>query len=178
MKIQIYLAAFVFSILFFSCLKGTKDSQSTDKKSEIKIEVNEIDDVELKHKIENRSGNILFINVWATWCEPCVKEFPDIVKAANEYKNKGVDFLSLSADFDSKIDSNVVPFLISQKVDFPVFVMKERKSENIINMLNKDWSGALPATIIYDKHGKQMLFVMGAQKFNFFKEKIDSIKSM
>ena len=92
--------------------------------------------------------------------------------------NKGVDFLSLSADFESRIDSSVVPFLISQKAEFPVFLMQESKTEQIINLLNKDWSGALPATIIYDENGKQKLFVMGAQKYDFFKNKIDSIKTL
>ncbi len=178
MKIYIYLSAITFSILFISCLKVDKDIPQLSKKDEVKRELRKIDDAELKNKIENRNGNILFINVWATWCEPCVAEFPDLVKVANEYKNKGVDFLSLSADFESSIDSSVVPFLISQKADFPVFVIKERKSESIINLLNKDWSGALPATIIYDKYGKQKLFVMGARKYDFFKNKIDSIKSM
>ncbi len=178
MRIKIILIAAALSILFLSCIKVAKENPSLDKKDEVKREVRKIDDAELKNKIENRNGNILFINVWATWCEPCVEEFPDIVKIANEYKNKGVDFLSLSADFESKIDSSVVPFLISQKVDFPVYVMRERKSEKIIDMINKDWSGALPATIIYDKNSNQKLFVKGAHNYNYFKNKIDSIKSM
>ncbi len=175
---KIFFVAAVFSIISFSCIKEAKENPSLDKKDEVKREVRKIDDAELKNKIENRNGNILFINVWATWCEPCVAEFPDLVKIANEYKNKGVDFLSLSADLESKIDSSVVPFLISQKADFPVFVMKERKSEQIINIINKDWSGALPATIIYDKDSNQKLFVMGAHNYNYFKNKIDSIKAM
>ena len=175
---KIYLFAAFFSVLFLSCLKEAKEAPPMDKKDELKREVRKIDDAELKNKIENRNGNLLFINVWATWCESCVEEFSDIVRIANEYKNKGVDFLSLSADFDSKVDSSVVPFLISQKADFPVFVMKEKNSDKIINMINKDWSGALHATVIYDKNGNLRLFVMGAHNYNYFKTKIDSIKTM
>ena len=169
-KLQIFISVLIFAAVLSSC--------SEEKHDNVKVDVKKIDDAGLQSKIQNRNGNILFINVWATWCDPCVAEFPDIVKIAKEYTNKGVDFLSLSADFESKIDSSVIPFLISQKAEFPVFVMQERKTEQIINLLNKEWSGALPVTIIYDSAGKQRLFVLGAQNYDFFKNKIDSIKAL
>ncbi|MEO8398469.1 MAG: TlpA disulfide reductase family protein [Ignavibacteriaceae bacterium] len=184
MKLRKFFVVFLFviSLIFCACLKEVEENpnhlRNSSSKKENKIEVKKIGESELQQRIENRNGKILFINVWATWCVPCVEEFPDIVKIANEYKNKDVEFLSLSVDFESQIDSTVIPFLKKLNVNFPVLLINEKESEKIIDLLNRNWSGAIPATFIYDKQGAQKVFLSGAQKFISFKEKIDSVYNL
>lgn len=158
-------------LFFFGCNKNNNSILNAEKN--IKV----LDANSLKEIINNRNNKILFINVWATWCIPCVEEFPDIVKIYNNYKDENVQFLSLSVDLESDVDSLVIPFLKKQNADFPVYIADEKNSEDIINLINKDWSGAVPLTLIYDKNGKQQKFLLGKQTYEIFKNSIESVRS-
>lgn len=149
-----------------------KNSTDVDKNN-LSVGVMGLDD--LKRKINNREGKILFINFWATWCKPCVDEFPALVKLAENNKNNDVEFLSLSVDLIKEINSNVIPFIEKQKVNFPVFVIPEKESDEVIGFISEEWNGAIPATAIYDTQGKLVEFITGAETYESFQQKIEKI---
>ncbi len=138
-------------------------------------DISYVDENFLEQKIKERSGKLLFVNVWATWCVPCVEEFPDLVKIYNDYRDKDIEFLSFSVDFGNKADSLVGAFLKLQNAHFPVYIVKEESSENFINLLSSEWSGAVPATFIYDRKGSLVKYFSGAHSYREFKEGIDSL---
>lgn len=160
-------------ILIFGCNKNENSNPGITEKNIKVLDANTLSEI-----INNRNDKILFINVWATWCVPCVEEFPDLVKLYKNYKNKKVQFLSLSVDLETDVDSLVIPFIKKQKADFPVYIADEKSSEKIINLLNKDWSGAVPVTLIYDIEGKQQKFLLGKQTYQTFENSIDSVMSL
>lgn len=88
------------------------------------------------------------VNVWATWCEPCVREFPDIVRAARDAKPRGVRMMFVSADFESERDE-AEAFLRAQGVDFTTYV-KLGEDQAFIDGLDPSWSGSIPVTMIFD----------------------------
>lgn len=136
-----------------------------------KNEVTKIDKIKLEKLIKENKEKVIFINVWATWCKPCVQEFPDIVKLYDKY-NKEIEFISLSVDFGKNPEEQVQQFLQKQNAKFKSFLVEEKSSEDVINYLNKDWSGAVPATFIYDKSGIQKAFMLGMQNFEGFEKEI------
>jgi thiol-disulfide isomerase/thioredoxin len=138
--------------------------------SEIKI----INDSDLKRILKEGKGSALLINVWATWCEPCREEFPDLVKLSNQYKNK-VRFIGISADEVEDLDEKVIPFLKHQNAQFENYLIKVVEPENFINLLNKDWSGAIPATFIYDENGRQNEVLIGKQSHEEFEKAIKKV---
>jgi thiol-disulfide isomerase/thioredoxin len=143
-----------------------------------KHNITQIDETGLEKIIDDKKGKVIFINVWATWCEPCVDEFPDIVKLYEENKKSGVEFISLTVDLPADIDSKVIPFLKKQNAHFPVYLLNEKRSGEIIEFLNPEWSGAIPATFIYDESGEQQVYLLGAHNFKTFKNSIDRIKNL
>jgi len=124
--------------------------------------------------IINNSDLPLLINVWATWCMPCREEFPDLVKISNIYKNK-VHVVGISVDDSEVSDSKVIPFIKNQKADFEIYLLKVVEPEDFINLLNKKWSGAIPATFIYDKDGNQKEMLIGKQSYESFEEAIKKV---
>ena len=126
---------------------------------------------ELKNLINDRSGKPLLINVWATWCAPCREEFPDLVKIANEYYGQ-IDVVGISVDFPEEIDSKIIPFLKKQNASFNNYVIKVIEPENFINLLNENWSGAIPGTFIYDKNGGQVKHLIGKQSYEEFEKAV------
>ena len=140
-------------------------------------EVKVIDLNGVRRLITERHGKILFLNVWATWCQPCVEEFPDIVGIRNSVPDSIADVAAISVDYPDEAGTKVLPFLRSRKVTFPVYVSGVKKEEDFMNALNPSWSGGVPATFIFDKHGELRSFLFGQKTFDIFKAAIDSVIS-
>ena len=160
----------VFVLLFI--LAGWLRSAPTSAN----INVKAIGEVELKSILDSNRGRVLLVNVWATWCKPCREEFPDLVRLQGFYKGKEVQIITICADYPDEIDSKIVPFLKKFKINFPVYVQNFSRQENFINRMHKEWNGALPATFIYDKKGKQQAFFIGKKGFESFRKEIEKVK--
>jgi thiol-disulfide isomerase/thioredoxin len=139
--------------------------------------VEPIDVKGVERLIHERKGKILFVNVWATWCQPCIEEFPDIVRLYSEYPDSVVDIVAISVDYPDEIKSKILPLLASHNVSFRVYVADVKKDEDFINAINPSWSGAVPATFIFDTDGRQRAFVFGQKNYSFFKAEIDTVLS-
>lgn len=140
--------------------------------------VDPIDEPGLKQLLNKRNGKILFLNIWATWCAPCVEEFPDLIKLAKSYPQSEVEVIGISADYPDEVETKILPFIRKQGVPFRIYVAKFNHQEDFINGVNSAWSGALPATLVFDGQGKQRYFSVGAGTFEKFKKVIDSVRSM
>ncbi|MFZ6012843.1 MAG: TlpA family protein disulfide reductase [Bacteroidota bacterium] len=110
----------------------------------------------LQALLETKSDNIQIVNFWATWCAPCVKELPLFEKLHAESR-PGIKIALVSMDMDLDPDPEKVYKFISRKnLQSEVFILNEQNANSWINKIEKQWSGALPATIIVNqKTGKR-----------------------
>ncbi len=125
--------------------------------------------------IANRNDNILLVNMWAAWCEPCKEEFPDLIKLSSEYKKKKVHIVAISVDYPDEVDEKIIPFLNSLRIPFPIYVADFPSQDSLINKFNAEWSGAVPATFIFDKKGNQQKFLLGKQTYHQLKNAVDDL---
>ena len=95
-------------------------------------------------------GRVRLVNVWATWCAPCIKEFPYLVQLARTYPEK-LDVVFISADFPED-RPRALDFLTQQGVDWPSY-LKTGRDEAFIGALSDDWSGAIPFTLVQREDG-------------------------
>ena len=103
-------------------------------------------------------GRPVVLTLWATWCEPCMKEFPDLVALARERKD--VAFLSVSIDEPS--DRKVLEdFVAARRPPFPVYARAAGPDEPFIDGVDREWSGVVPATLVYDREGKRVALLQG-----------------
>ena len=132
------------------------------------IEVRPIDANTLNILLHRRNGRVLMLNVWATWCVPCVEEFPDLVRLDASHRTRGVDVVTLSIDYEDEIESKVKPFLRRMKAGMPAYVNAFAKQEDFITALSAEWSGAIPATFVFDSSGSLRETLVGKQSFKSF----------
>lgn len=168
MKKLLFLTFAVLVTLSIESLAGEKPKQGD------KIIVEKIDKEKLTRLLKERKGKPLFLNLWATWCVPCREEFPSINKLADEYKD--VEFVGISVDFPEEVETKIIPFLKEQKANFTSYVNAFEGDEALINLLDKNWNGALPATFVFDKNGKKISFLEGKKTFDKFKIEIDKAR--
>jgi len=116
------------------------------------VRVTQIDDAKIKQLLEH-NGKPLLVNFWATWCGPCREEFPELVEIDAEYRGK-IDFFTVSLDFVEEMDTTVPGFLKEMKAEMPTYVLVSADENALISSISKDWSGALPFTILYDEKGE------------------------
>lgn len=119
-------------------------------------------------------GNPVLINFWATWCDPCREEFPDLVKIAATYKGK-LDVITISLDDVDDIATAVPKFLAGVKADMPAFLLKTADESAAISLVAKDWAGSLPMTIVLRPNGETAYQKMGKFKTDVLIGEIDKV---
>ena len=97
-----------------------------------------------------RGEKPVLVNIWATWCLPCVEEFPYIMDLKQQY-GEAFELVFISADFE-EARAEATDFLKEQGVDFTTF-FKQGKDNDFIAGISEKWSGAISYTLIIDKDG-------------------------
>ncbi|MBI4462925.1 MAG: TlpA family protein disulfide reductase [Acidobacteria bacterium] len=122
-----------------------------------------IDLAGLEGRLREDQGRVVVVNFWATWCEPCREEFPDLIRLHQRHADRGLTLLAISLDSPKLRDTKVREFLIEQRPSFPVYVKTAGDDDAFINAVDPEWSGALPATFIYDRSGQRRHTLIGQQ---------------
>jgi len=124
--------------------------------------VSEVDAAGLKKVIAGLKGKVVFVNFWATWCAPCVAEFPDVVQLYQKLHAQGLEVIAVTFDEQA---SAAIPFLDKQKADFINLQKSPKQDDDAFRVgFDQEWQGALPATWLFDQSGKRVYFHMA--KFN------------
>ncbi|MCU0454578.1 MAG: TlpA family protein disulfide reductase [Bacteroidetes bacterium] len=131
--------------------------------------VKPIDARSLPSLITDRNDRGLVLNVWATWCLPCVEEFPELVRLDSLYRARGVDVVTISIDYEDEVDTKVRPFLKRMRATMPAYVNAFGTPSDLINALEPSWSGGIPATFVYDRRGNRVEYVVGHQSLEAFR---------
>lgn len=127
----------------------------------------------LRSLLDTDSSDVLLLNVWATWCKPCRTELPELVRLHREYGSRNVRLVLLSADEIELAESEVLPALRQAGVSFPSFIKHEKFSdEAMINALDSAWSGALPATFLFNKERERSQTLVGERSYGEFEEAV------
>lgn len=142
-------------VLAWSCKDAsnrTETSAASEAASDYVMPALTVYDYEgLKPLLKTDSDKIYVVNFWATWCAPCIKELPYFEALDEKYDNKGVEVLLVSLDFPKKYDSHLKPFIKKHQLKSRVVAFDDMDSNTWIPDISPDWSGAIPATLIFSK---------------------------
>jgi thiol-disulfide isomerase/thioredoxin len=102
----------------------------------------------------------VLVNVWATWCDTCRAELPGLLRFAREHRPAGLRLILVSADDEDQRDQ-VAAFLTRAGARDAVAFIKHGDDTRFVNGLDPRWSGALPASFLYDGRGVERRFWPG-----------------
>ncbi|MEK6282469.1 MAG: TlpA disulfide reductase family protein [Acidobacteriota bacterium] len=172
---------FFLALSLIILLSGFSASAQSPRKGAAKLRVSSahpavvkaIDLEGLKVVLKRDASRPLLVNFWATWCDPCREEFPDLVKIDNEYRSKGLDFIAISLDDLAEIKTEVPKFLRAMGAKMPAYLLNVSDPEPAIKLVDPQWSGALPATVLYNGKGEIVFKYFGRVKPDELRAAID-----
>lgn len=117
------------------------------------VALDAIDEAGVKELLQNKGDKLRLINIWATWCGPCVVEFADFMAINRMYRGRDFEFVSISADSPEKKDK-VLKFLQSKGASNKNYLFNVDDKYKLIEAVDPAWQGALPYTILVEPGGK------------------------
>lgn len=137
-------------------------------------------DIEGLKKILRRDGEMaaarpLLLNFWATWCDPCREEFPDLLKIEADYRKRGLEFAAVSFDFSEDAQKAVPDFLREVKADIKPYWLNLPDPEPAIRMVDPAWTGGIPTTFLFDAKGTLVFKHTGRVKPEELRAAIDKM---
>ncbi len=117
------------------------------------VSISEITAQGVKELIQNKGTKLRLINVWATWCGPCIMEFPDFIIIDRMYRGRDFEFVSISTDKPERKEK-ALAFLREQEASNKNYIFSEPDVYQLIEAVDPNWKGALPYTLLVEPGGK------------------------
>lgn len=142
------------------------------------VDIITLDGINARLAADKSAGKVAVMHMWATWCGPCVEEFPHLARFYRDQLSSDakVDFFAVSVDeLGSK--GAVEGFVTSNGATFPVFIADAPDQEAFSRGINPAWPSVLPTTFIYGMNGGTSDIQIGeVEDLAVFKAKIDHAK--
>jgi thiol-disulfide isomerase/thioredoxin len=171
--VQTLAGALVLSVVLLGAVIPRVDASGSKEKKSKQVSVTDVNLEQLKGILEQAGGKVTVVNLWATWCPPCVAEMPELAEFHKRYNPKGVQFVSLAVDRQSR----VLPFAQERQLPFPVYTVSNIPLEELANTVIEGWSGLLPTTVVLDKKGEIRQAWAGQITLSLLAEAVDPLLS-
>ncbi len=150
----------------FGCSTKWADKREDAKKAlqkwdEEPVALESIDEMGVARLAKNDSDKLLLINVWATWCGPCITELPELVTMNRMYRRRDFKLVTICMD-DPEKRAGALKALQEQHVAAANFLVEIKDRDKFADLLDKKWAGPLQYTLIVEPGGKVLYRKTGA----------------
>ena len=119
-----------------------------------------LDEAGFQKLVASHKGKVVLYDFWATWCEPCRAELPQLVRLEAKLRSQGVELITISAD-EPETAAQAEKVVKQLTIRAPVYLKQANNDEKFIDSIDVKWSGALPALFLYDKQGHKVRSFIG-----------------
>ncbi|MBS1610421.1 MAG: redoxin domain-containing protein [Bacteroidetes bacterium] len=152
----------------FGCSIKWAEKEDLNKKADEEwakepVTLDTIDAEGLKELVKNNTDKLRLINIWATWCGPCIIEYPDFIVINRMYRGRDFEFISISADEPEKREK-ALKFLKQKNSAAKNYIFNDDNKYKLIDAIDPKWQGALPYTLLVEPGGRIVYSKLGAIK--------------
>ena len=117
------------------------------------VSVEPIDAKALEDLRGNKSGKFRLVNFWATWCGPCLAEFPELTRVNRMYRHREFEFVTVAANFPDE-KRKVLDLLQKQQASNKNYIFGENDKYKMMGAFDPNWDGGLPYTVLISPTGQ------------------------
>ncbi len=142
----------------FGCSTKWADKQEDGKRALARwdaepVELQPVDAAKIKELAANSSKKLRLVNVWATWCGPCVIEMPELVAMNRMYRGRGFEMITVGMDAAAKKDA-ALEMLKRLHVSASNYIYTGEDRDKLVEALDGQWEGPVPHTLLIAPGGK------------------------
>ena len=141
--------------------KRDQVKQAFEKWAKEPVTLKTVDLDGIRKLLQNDGNKLRLINIWASWCPPCQKEFPDLVEINRMYRGRDFEMIGLSVD-NPREEAKVQAFLQKNQASYASYLYNGQDSEALLKMANLQWGGEIPYTLIVKPGGEVLYRHLGA----------------
>jgi thiol-disulfide isomerase/thioredoxin len=119
-----------------------------------------VDESGFQKLVAAHQGKVVLFDFWATWCEPCRAELPQLIRLQAKLKARGFELVTISAD-EPEQAADAEKLLKDSGAPLPAFRKQALNDDHFINAIDPKWSGALPALFLYNRSGRKVTSFIG-----------------
>lgn len=119
-----------------------------------------VDEMAFQKLVSDHKGKVVLYDFWATWCDSCRAELPQLVRLEAKLKSQGFELVTISAD-EPEAAGDAEKVLKQFTVRGATYLKQAQDDQHFIDSINPKWSGALPAMFLYDKSAHQVQSFIG-----------------
>lgn len=124
---------------------------------------------DLRALIEAQRGKVVVLNLWATWCTPCLREIPTLLRVTQELTPRGLVLIGVAMDEPQSLNTLVEPFRRRFFPRFPTWLRDEPDMDTIASVVDQAWNEILPTTYVIGRAGKVVTKIQGARSESQFR---------
>jgi thiol-disulfide isomerase/thioredoxin len=133
-----------------------------------------LDEGGYRQVLSGNKGHVVLVNFWATYCKPCRAEMPALAALAKRLQAKGFRLVVISAD-EPEQEKAAQAFIEKQALTGPTYLRKALDDDAFIRAIDSKWSGALPASFLYDRSGKKVKSFVGEIEISELEREIGKV---
>lgn len=160
MRVVVPLAVVALAAVLLGCVPTGEASKPRPAAAGPGVTVDEVRADVLATAVKEQRDKVVVVDFWATWCGPCVKNFPHLVELHEKYADKGLVCISASMDKQGNPDGygrdKVLAFLKDKKAAFPNFILADPDADEAKLAAAFGKSPIIPYVVVFDKGGRRV----------------------
>lgn len=133
--------------------KRADAAASVEKWNQEPVTLDALDEAALAKLVQNDAENLLLVNVWASWCGPCVTELPEFVDMHRMYRRRKFQLVTISMD-EPEQKADALKILQDKHASTKNYLSTVPSRDRFADLLDKEWAGPLPHTLLIAPGGK------------------------